>query len=132
MRLQLALNVKSLEPAIEFYSNMFGVVPNKIKSGYANFAINNPPLKLVLFENPDATDRINHLGVETFEEQDVTDATSRFVEADLPVDIEREIHCCHAISNKVWVRETDGIRWEWYRVLADIEETPKEEACCPS
>ena len=72
MRLQLALNVDDLEKAIDFYSKLFGIEPNKIKPGYANFAIDRPPLKLVLFENPDATDRLNHLGVEVFEAADVT------------------------------------------------------------
>ena len=77
MRLQLAINVKDLEKAIDFYSKMFGAEVNKRKPGYANFAIDNPPLKLVLFEDPDADERLNHLGVEVPDEDGVVIATDR-------------------------------------------------------
>ena len=77
MRLQLALNVKDLDQAVEFYSKMFGAEVNKRKPGYANFAIDEPPLKLVLFELPDAPERLNHLGVEVFEDEEVDSATER-------------------------------------------------------
>ena len=144
MRLQLALDVKDLDAAVDFYSRMFGAAPHKRKPGYANFAIADPPLKLVLFENPLARERINHLGVETFEEEAVEDAAKRFAAAGLPVELERGVACCHARANKVWVREPDGLRWEWYRVLEDIDgaacapeaqpvsiEAPADAACAP-
>ena len=121
MRLQLALNVKDLDAAVEFYSKMFGAPANKRKPGYANFAIENPPLKLVLFELPNAPERLNHLGVEVFEDEDVSAATERLEAAGMEHSIEDETTCCYAKANKVWVQEPDGARWEWYRVLEDSE-----------
>ena len=121
MRLQLALNVRDLEAAVAFYSEMFGVTPNKRKSGYANFAIDAPPLKLVLFEAPDAPERLNHLGVEVFEDEDVAAATERLRGAGLDHLVEDEKTCCYAKQNKVWASDPDGSRWEWYRVIEDSE-----------
>ncbi len=119
MRLQLALNVRDLDAAVEFYSKMFGVPVNKRKPGYANFAIDEPPLKLVLFEVPDAPERLNHLGVEVFGDADVTAATERLKTAGLAGLVEDQTTCCYAKADKVWAIEPDGIRWEWYRVLSD-------------
>jgi catechol 2,3-dioxygenase-like lactoylglutathione lyase family enzyme len=121
MRVQLALNVKDLEKAVEFYSKAFGAAPNKRKPGYANFALDHPPLKLVLLENPGATERLNHLGVEVFEESDVTDAIERLGAAGLPRDVEVDKTCCYAKQNKVWSVDPEGARWEWYRVLENSE-----------
>ena len=121
MRLQLALNVNDLEQAIEFYSRMFGAPVHKRKPGYANFAIDNPPLKLVLLERPDAGERINHVGVEVFGDGDIDAATARFRAAGVDHIIEPEKHCCHATQNKVWAREPQGLRWEWYRILEDTD-----------
>jgi catechol 2,3-dioxygenase-like lactoylglutathione lyase family enzyme len=131
MRLQLALNVKDLDAAVEFYSRMFGAPVHKRKPGYANFAIEAPPLKLVLFESPEATERINHLGVEVFEQEEVTAATDRLQAAGLDHLIEQETTCCYAKASKVWAREPDGLRWEWYRVVEDSQtfgEAPPLEA----
>jgi catechol 2,3-dioxygenase-like lactoylglutathione lyase family enzyme len=121
MRLQLALNVKNLDSAIAFYSKMFGAEVAKRKPGYANFAIENPPLKLVLFESADAPDRINHLGVEVSEAEEVGAATERLRAAGLVDAVEDESTCCYAKQDKVWAVEPDGLRWEWYRVLEDSE-----------
>ena len=121
MRVQLALNVKNLEKAVEFYSNLFGVAVNKRKPGYANFAIDEPPLKLVLFENPDADERLNHLGVEVFEDAEVHAATERLRAAGMADSVEDEQTCCYATQNKVWSIEPEGLRWEWYRVIEDSE-----------
>jgi catechol 2,3-dioxygenase-like lactoylglutathione lyase family enzyme len=121
MRVQLALNVKDLEKAVEFYSKAFGAAPNKRKPGYANFALDHPPLKLVLLENPGATERLNHLGVEVFEEADVNDAIARLGAAGLPRDVEVDKTCCYAKQNKVWSVDPEGARWEWYRVLENSE-----------
>lgn len=136
MRVQLALNVKNLEESIAYYSKLFGVTPNKRKPGYANFAIDEPPLKLVLFENPSATERLNHLGVETFEQRDVDAAVERFTEAGIVEREEQESTCCYAKQNKVWSNDPEGMRWEWYRVLEDSRtfddtcsgETPEEHS----
>jgi len=119
MRLQLALNVKDLDAAVDFYSKMFGVAVNKREPGYANFAVESPPLKLVLFESPDAPERLNHLGVEVFEDDDVSAATERLKAAGMEHLVEDETTCCYAKANKVWAQDPDGARWEWYRVLED-------------
>ena len=121
MRIQLALNVSNLEEAIGFYSKMFGARVNKRKPGYANFAIDHPPLKLVLFETPGAPERLNHLGVEVFEDEQVTAATERLKAAGLVDRVEDETTCCYATQSKVWAQDPDGERWEWYRLLSDSE-----------
>ena len=141
MRLQLALNVRDIDSAVDFYQKMFGVAVNKRKPGYANFAIDEPPLKLVLFEVPDTRERLNHLGVEVFENEEVAQATERLKSAGLEHLVEDETTCCYAKQDKVWATEPDGMRWEWYRVL-DSSETfmagpdsrpapePDEDRCC--
>ena len=121
MRIQLALNVSNLEEAIAFYSKMFDAPVNKRKPGYANFAIDQPPLKLVLFETPGAPERLNHLGVEVFENEQVTAATDRLKAAGLVDRVEDQTTCCYATQSKVWAKDPDGARWEWYRLLADSE-----------
>jgi catechol 2,3-dioxygenase-like lactoylglutathione lyase family enzyme len=141
MRIQLALNVENLEEAVEFYSKLFNVEVNKRKPGYANFAIDEPPLKLVLFENPDANERLNHLGVEVFDDADVRAATDRLKAADLVDSVEDEATCCYATQNKVWALDPQGMRWEYYRIVEDADnfgsggdfEAPAEpatRACC--
>jgi catechol 2,3-dioxygenase-like lactoylglutathione lyase family enzyme len=121
MRVQLALNVDDLEQAVEFYSKAFGAAPNKRKPGYANFALDRPPLKLVLLENPGAKERLNHLGVEVFQNEDVEAAIERLGAEGLPREVEIDKTCCYAKQNKVWSSDPQGMRWEWYRVLADSE-----------
>jgi catechol 2,3-dioxygenase-like lactoylglutathione lyase family enzyme len=121
MRLQLALNVDDLEKAVDFYSKLFGVEVNKRKPGYANFAIDEPPLKLVLFENPDADERLNHLGVEVFDGEEVTVATDRLKQAGMADLVEDQVTCCYAKSDKVWSTDPQGMRWEWYQVIEDSE-----------
>ena len=125
MRLQLALNVRDIDEAVSFYTRLFDTPPQKRKPGYANFAIERPPLKLVLFENPAASDRINHLGVEVFDDADVHGATDRLKAAGMEHLVEDESTCCYAKQNKVWAREPEGLRWEWYRVLEDSESFAK-------
>ncbi len=121
MRVQLALNVDDLEKAVEFYSNLFNAKVNKRKPGYANFAIEQPPLKLVLFENPGASQRLNHLGVEVFDDADIRSATARLKAADLMDSVEDEQTCCYATQNKVWALDPQGMRWEYYRLVEDSE-----------
>jgi len=121
MRVQLALNVRNLDEAVEFYSKLFDAKVNKRKPGYANFAIEQPPLKLVLFENPDADERLNHLGVEVFDDADVHAATDRLKAADLADAVEDQQTCCYATQNKVWATDPQGMRWEYYRISEDSE-----------
>ena len=122
MRLQLALNVENIDEAVAYYSNLFSAVPNKRKPGYANFAIDSPPLKLVLFEVPGAPERLNHLGVECFEQADVTAAVMRFKNAGIAGPEEEDATCCYAKQNKIWSEDPQGMRWEWYRILEDTEQ----------
>ncbi len=121
MRLQLALNVRDLDEAVDYYAKLFDAKVNKRKPGYANFAIDDPPLKLVLFENPDADERLNHLGVEVFADGEVTAATDRLKRAGMADKVEDGETCCYATQNKVWSVDPQGTRWEWYRVVEDAE-----------
>ena len=131
MRLQLALNVHNLKEAIDFYSKLFNTAPHKIRTGYANFAIESPPLKLVLFENPLAESRLNHLGVEVLDQASLTKSQQRFTEADLLDSTESEVVCCHAAQNKIWVREPQGLKWEWYMITDDNPPLQSDQtACC--
>ncbi len=123
-RVQLALNVTDIDEAVEFYSKLFGAEPAKRQPGYANFAIADPPLKLVLIE--DHTGRgqgtvgaLNHLGVEVETVDEVTAATGRLSDNGLETTVEEQTTCCYAIQDKVWVSDPDGAPWEVYTVLAD-------------
>ena len=118
-RVQLALNVSNLESAIEFYSKLFGVGPAKVREGYANFAIAEPPLKLVLIEGDGAPGTMNHLGVEVESTDDVTRATQRLASEGLETAVEEQTTCCYAVQDKGWVNGPDGEPWEVYTVLAD-------------
>src|SRR3954452_15891053 len=118
-RVQLALNVPDIDGAVVFYSKLFGAEPNKRKSGYANFTLADPPLKLVLFENADAATRLNHLGVEVTSVDEVAAHQSRLsAEALAPVD--ESGTCCFATQEKVWVDGPDGA-WEIYALVADSD-----------
>lgn len=118
-RVQLALNVSNLEQAIAFYSKLFGVGPAKVREGYANFAIAEPPLKLVLIEGDGAPGTMNHLGVEVESTDAVAQATQRLSGEGLQTTVEEETTCCYAVQDKVWVNGPDGEPWEVYTVLAD-------------
>jgi catechol 2,3-dioxygenase-like lactoylglutathione lyase family enzyme len=122
MRLQLALNVADLDEAVDFYSRMFDTQPYKIKPGYANWEIANPPLKLVVFEHPDAEPgSINHLGVETETSDEVVTAEARLSGAGLTTTGIDDTICCFAEKVETWVHAPDGNRWEWYVKQADHE-----------
>lgn len=119
MRVQLALNVSNLDAAVEFYGTLFDAVPHKRRPGYANFAIEQPPLKLVLFEQPDAGGTLNHLGVEADEGKAVVEAANRLTDAGFRADVSEEELCCHAVQDKVWTDGPDAERWEVYVVTDD-------------
>ncbi len=120
-RVQLALNVSDLDAAVRFYSKLFGVGPAKLRPAYANFAIADPPLKLVLVESPDRGGSLNHLGVEVAGTEQVVEARQRLAAEGLTTVIEDEVSCCYALQDKVWVDDPDGAPWEVYTVLADTE-----------
>lgn len=140
MRLQLALNVDDLDEAIDFYTKMFDTPPAKVRDGYANFAIENPPLKLVLFEGAGASGSINHLGVEVETAVEVTAAESRLRAAGLATTGVDDTVCCYAEKAETWVQAPDGNRWEWYVKTGDAEQIENlvvashgtaPTTCCP-
>ena len=108
-RFQLALNVADLDQAIAFYTKLFGVDPAKVRAGYANFAIAEPPLKLVLIEGGGTPGSLNHLGVEVETTDQVADAQHRLAAAGLATAIEDEVACCYAVQDKVWVDDPSGV-----------------------
>ena len=120
-RVQLALNVSDLDEAVEFYAKLFATEPSKRRPGYANFAIAEPPLKLVLIEGQATPGSLNHLGVEVETTEEVRAATARLSGEGLDTATEDEVSCCYAVQDKVWVDGPDGEAWEVYTVLADAE-----------
>jgi catechol 2,3-dioxygenase-like lactoylglutathione lyase family enzyme len=138
-RVQLALNVSNLDEAISFYSELFATEPAKVRAGYANFAVVNPPLKLVLIEDATQTPgSLNHLGVEVESTDEVAAAQARLADEGLATAVEDEVSCCYAVQDKVWVDGPGGEPWEIYTVLADTEmpagqlrtADPSGAACC--
>jgi catechol 2,3-dioxygenase-like lactoylglutathione lyase family enzyme len=133
-RVQLALNVSDIDEAVSFYSKLFGAEPAKRRPGYANFAITEPPLKLVLLENPGQGGSLNHLGVEVSDIDTVDAEQTRLAEAGLASVEERATTCCYAKQDKFWVQGApDGESWEVYTVLGDSQTFYGEEdgpACC--
>jgi catechol 2,3-dioxygenase-like lactoylglutathione lyase family enzyme len=132
-RVQLALNVSDIDEAVAFYGKLFATEPAKRRPGYANFAIDTPPLKLVLIENAEAAGSLNHLGVEVFSTEEVTAAQARLASEGLTTATEEQVSCCFAVQDKVWVDDPDGSPWEIYTVLSDIEADPAAETagvCC--
>lgn len=135
-RLQLALNVDDLDAAVAFYATLFGTEPSKTRPGYANFAVAEPPLKLVLIENPGQGGTLNHLGVEVEDTAAVESELARLTTAGFASTEERDTTCCYARQDKFWVENTpDGERWEVYTVLADsatfgAAPTSAEPGCC--
>jgi catechol 2,3-dioxygenase-like lactoylglutathione lyase family enzyme len=120
-RIQLALNVDDIDSAVDFYSTLFDTVPAKRRPGYANFVVADPPLKLVLFENPESTGTLNHLGIERESMEEVEVQADRLEAAGLKLDTEGDVVCCYARQDKHWVTGPDGQRWENYVVLADAQ-----------
>ncbi|OBF66420.1 cadmium transporter [Mycobacterium sp. 852002-51971_SCH5477799-a] len=132
-RVQLALNVDNLDEAITFYTRLFNVEPAKVKPGYANFIVDQSPLKLVLLENPGHGGTLNHLGVEVTSSDRVHSASQRLAGVGLLTDEEIDTTCCFATQDKVWVSGPGGERWEIYTVKADSETFgPAESTCCGS
>ena len=136
MRLQLALDVSDIDEAVEFYSKMFATEPLKRKPGYANFAIAEPPLKLVLFENPATAGGLNHLGVEVETAAEVSDAEGRLTTSGIETTGVDDTVCCYAEKTETWVDGPDNTRWEWYVKTGDTEQMLHESVsvgdkpCC--
>ncbi len=130
-RVQLALNVTDVDAAAEYYGKLFNAEPAKRREGYVNFAIEDPPLKLVLIENATGGS-INHLGVEVDTSDAVMAADQRLADKGLETKVEEEVACCYAVQDKTWSKDPDGVDWEIYTVLADASSMSKSEAtaCC--
>lgn len=143
-RIQLALNVDDIDAAVDFYTTLFDTPPAKRRPGYANFAVADPPVKLVLFENPERTGTLNHVGVERDSMEEVQAQADRLEAAGLTLEAEDDVVCCYARQDKHWVTGPDGQRWENYVVLADahpelegktiadLAEAPATGGCCGS
>ncbi len=138
-RVQLALNVADIDEAITFYTKLFNTAPAKVRPGYANFAVVDPPLKLVLIEDPNQTPgSLNHLGVEVASTDDVAAAQNRLAGDGLATAVEEQTACCYAVQDKVWVDGPGGEPWEIYTVISDTEmpagelrsAAPGQPACC--
>ncbi|QPP05523.1 glyoxalase/bleomycin resistance/dioxygenase family protein [Streptomyces bathyalis] len=132
-RLQLALRVPDLDASVAFYSRLFGSEPAKLRDGYANFALTEPPLKLVLIEgNAGEETRMDHLGVEVESSEAVNDATTRLSKAGLATFEENDTECCYALQDKVWVHGPGNEPWEVYVVKADADSLSKQKGstCC--
>lgn len=136
-RLQLAINVNDLDESVTFYSRLFGSAPAKLRPGYANFSLTEPPLKLVLMENPGQGGTLNHLGVEVDDVEGVDALQTRLSAEGLASIDERGTTCCYATQDKFWVEGTpNGEQWEVYTVLADSAtfagDGDTTGACCGS
>ena len=129
-RVQLALRVGDLDAAVDFYGRLFGAEPAKRRPGYANFAIADPPLKLVLLEGAAGdVNPIDHLGIEVETTGEVGEATERLASTGLATRVEDRTECCYALQDKVWITDPGGARWEVYTVLADAP-AASSAACC--
>lgn len=130
-RLQLALNVDDLAASVAFYTRLFGAEPAKLRPGYANFALEQPPLKLILMESPGKGGSINHLGVEVADTAAVDAEQARLAAQGLATVDERDTTCCYARQDKFWVDGSpDGEGWEIYTVLADSPTFAEPDATC--
>jgi hypothetical protein len=133
-RVQLALNVSNLEDAIDFYSKFFKSAPAKVRAGYANFDIDEPPLKLVLLEGAGSPGSLNHLGVEVFSSGEVVAATEYLSGVGIATEVQEQTTCCYAVQDKVWVQGPDRAPWEVYTVLDDDTSALQlggDLRCCP-
>ena len=138
-RVQLALNVDNIDQAVDFYSKLFDTQPAKVRPGYANFAVTDPPLKLVLIEDTSqAPSSINHLGVEVESVDEVSSTQDRLAGAGITTEVEDHVTCCYALQDKVWAVGPGGANWEFYTVLANAEmpegslraDDESQSACC--
>lgn len=121
-RFQLSLNVDDVEASVEFYTKLFRVGPAKHRPGYANFVVEDPPLKLVVIENEGIPGSINHVGVEFDTTEQVAAETERVAELGLPVLVDDPHTCCFATQEKAWTKDVDGVPWEMYTVVSDTQQ----------
>lgn len=121
-RFQLSLNVDDVDVAVEFYAKLFGVAPDKQRPGYANFVVEDPPMKLIVIEDEGTPGTINHVGIEYADGSEVAAQTERIAETGLEVQVDDVHTCCYATQEKAWTLDADGVPWELYTVVADTED----------
>ena len=130
----VSINVRNVAKSIEFYRQMLGIEPSKVRPGYAKFDVQNPPLNLALNEVHDlaGAGALSHLGFQVASTNDVLEFRNRWAEAGLITRDEMDTNCCYANQNKTWVKDPDGNEWEAFVVLKDNlpEQTVSTEACC--
>jgi catechol 2,3-dioxygenase-like lactoylglutathione lyase family enzyme len=134
-RVQLAINVSDLGTSIAFYSTLLSAEPAKVQPGYANFAVDDPPLKLVLIQQADArgsgvVGALNHLGVEVHTADEVAESAARLSEQGMSTDLRQDTACCYALQDKVWVDGPDKVTGEIYTVLVDTSEESETSMNC--
>jgi catechol 2,3-dioxygenase-like lactoylglutathione lyase family enzyme len=135
LKAHLALNVKDVNRSIEFYKKMFGLEPSKVRTGYAKFDVQNPPLNFTLNENPfSERGALSHLGIQVATTEDVLAMRERWLAEGLSIRDEMQTDCCYAIQNKTWVQDPDGNQWEVFVVLQDnlpeVKEKTEGTSCC--
>jgi catechol 2,3-dioxygenase-like lactoylglutathione lyase family enzyme len=130
-RVQLALNVADLDTSIAFYAKLFNTQPAKVRPGYANFAIADPPLKLVLFADTGTPGTLNHLGVEVETTEHVAAAVANAADHQLAATVQDNTTCCFAVQDKVWIDGPDNA-WEFYTVLAAAPILESDDCCVTS
>src|SRR5205085_8534556 len=132
LKAHLALNVHNVERSLEFYRQMLGIEPSKVRTGYAKFDVQNPPLNLALNEVPSlaGAGALSHLGFQVGSTDDVLTIRKQWAEAGLITRDEMDTNCCYANQNKTWVTDPDGNEWEAFVVLRD--NLPEQEACSPT
>jgi lactoylglutathione lyase len=132
-RVQLALNVDDLDASIAFYTKLFDTPPAKVREDYANFAITDPPLKLVLFANSGVPGTLNHIGVEVQTTDEVASVIARSRELGLDQHIQANVSCCFAVQDKTWIEGPEN-KWEFYTVLEDAPAMScgADDHCCPA
>ena len=129
LKAHLALNVRNVERSLEFYKKMLGLEPSKVRTGYAKFDVENPPLNLTLNEVPFAErGALSHLGIQLATTEDVLSMRRNWIDAGLDTRDEMQTNCCYALQNKTWVQDPDGNEWEAFVVLED--NLPTTSACC--
>ncbi|MFN2455962.1 MAG: ArsI/CadI family heavy metal resistance metalloenzyme [Pyrinomonadaceae bacterium] len=134
LKAHLALNVRNVEASIKFYRKMLGLEPSKVRTGYAKFDVQNPPLNLTLNERQFAErGALSHLGIQVASTADVLATREKWAAAGLFTRDEMQTDCCYATQDKTWVRDPDGNEWEVFVVLQDnLPEAANAEAamCC--